>query len=80
MENKIGFLNIRERNNGDIIWNGLPVEKMGGNKLKIIEKVYDITSGIRKVLSDASNFPMKKLNDQDRQIFIIFFENLDSEN
>ena len=80
MEINIGFFNIRERNTGDIIWNGLPVEKMGGNKLKINEKVYDITSGIQKVLSDASNLPMKKLNDQDKQIFIIFFENLDSEN
>ena len=52
---------------------------MGGNKLKIIEKVYDITPGIQKVLTDTSNVPMKKLYDQDREIFINVLESLDFE-
>ena len=49
---------------------------MGGNKLKNNEKVYDITPGIQKVLTDTSKIPMKKLNDQDREIFISILESL----
>ena len=73
------FFKIEERDNGDINWNGFPVAKMGGNKLKVNEKIYDTTPGIQKVLTDTSNIPMKKLNDQDREIFIIILESLDFE-
>ena len=52
---------------------------MGGNKLKIIEKVYDITPGIQKVLINISNIPLKKLNIQDREKFINILESLDFE-
>ena len=53
---------------------------MGGKKLKKNEKVHDITQGIQKVLTDISNIPMKKLNDQDRDTFIKILESLDFEN
>ena len=53
---------------------------MGGNKFKINEKIYDITPGIQKVLTDASNILMKKLNVKDREIFNNVSENLDLEN
>ena len=79
MKNIIGFFNIEKRDNGDIIWKGFAVEKASGKKLKSIEKIYDITSGIQKVLTDTSNIPMKKLNDQDREKFINNLENFDFE-
>ena len=60
--------------------NGFPVEKMVGNKLKINEKFFNITRDIQKVLTDTSNKPMKKLNDQDREIFIYVLESLHFEN
>ena len=50
-------------------WNGFPVEKIGGNRFKINENVFDITQGIQKVLTDTSNIPIKKLIGQDREIF-----------
>ena len=53
---------------------------MGGIKLKVIEKIYDITPGNQKILTDTSNIPMKKLNDQDIEIFINILESLDFEN
>ena len=53
---------------------------MGGNKLKINEKIYNITPGIQKVLNGTSNIPMKELNDKDREIFINVLESLDFEN
>ena len=80
MKNNIGFFNIEERVNGDIFWNGLPVEKTGGNKLKINENFFDISPGIQKVLNDTSKIPLKKLNIQDREIFINIFESLNFEN
>ena len=80
MKNNTGFFNIEERDNGDIIWNGFPIEKIGGKKLEIDEKIYDITPGIQKVLTDTSNIHLKKLNDKDREIFNKFLESLDFEN
>ena len=57
------FFNKEETDNGHIIWNGFPVQKAGGNKLIISEKFHDIAPGIQKVLTDTSNTPMKKLNE-----------------
>ena len=53
---------------------------MGGNKLKIIEKFHDIAPGIQKLLTDTTNVPIKKLNDQDREMFINILESLHFEN
>ena len=65
MRDNSGFFNIEETDDGEIFWNGFPVEKMGGNKLKINEKIHNITPGIQKVLNETSNIPLKKLNDKD---------------
>ena len=54
MKNNSGFFNIKETD-GEISLNGFPVEKMGGNKLKINEKIHNITPGIQKVLTETSN-------------------------
>ena len=45
MKNNTGFFNIEESNDGEIYWNGFPVEKMGGSKLKNNEKIYNLTPG-----------------------------------
>ena len=42
---------------------------MGGKKIKIHEDVCDITPRIQKVLTDTSKIPMKKINDQVKEIF-----------
>ena len=80
MKNNIGFFNIEERNNGDIIWNGFPVEKMGVNKLKIDGKIHEIPQSIQKVSTDTSNIPIKQLNEKDRDIFTNILESLIFEN
>ena len=59
MKKFIGLFNIEEKDNSDIFSNGFPVEKMGSSKLKINEKIYDISPGIQKVLTDTSNIRMK---------------------
>ena len=80
MKTNIGFFNVEERDNGGIIWNGFPVEKMGGNKLKINGKICNITTGSRKILTDPSSIRLKKLNDRDREKFDKILESLDFEN
>ena len=76
MKNNAGLFKIEERDNGDVLWNGFRVEKIGGNKIKINENVFDITRGIQKVLTHTSNIPIKKLNVQDSEIFNSFLESL----
>ena len=70
MKNNFGFFIIEETDDGENFRNGLPVEKMGGNKPNVNEKIYNIDPGIQKVLTETSNIPMEKLNDEDRDIFI----------
>ena len=49
---------------------------MGGNKLKIEEKVYDKTPGVQKVLTDISNISLEKLIDEDNEKIINNLESL----
>ena len=80
MKHNTGFFNIEETDDGDSSWNGFPIEKMGSSKLKINEKIYNITPGVQKVLTDTINIPVKNLNNQDRAKFINILESLNFEN
>ena len=64
MKDNTGFFNIEETNHGEFFWKGFPVEKMGDNSFKIIEKIYNITPSIQKISTDTSSKPIKQLNDQ----------------
>ena len=79
IKDNTGIFKIEEKQNGDILWNGFPVEKARGNKLEINEKIYDITPGIRKVITDTTNIPMQKLNEQDNETFINILESVNFE-
>ena len=76
MKSNIGFFNIEENDDGNIFWNGFPIEKMGGNKLKINEKVFKIPKSIQKVFIDTSDKSIKMLNEKDKEIFNDILENL----
>ena len=56
IKNNNDFFNIEERDNGYIFPNVFPVEKMGGDKFKTNEKIYDTTPEIQKVLNDTSTY------------------------
>ena len=49
-------------------------------KLKIKEKIYNITPGIQKVLTQTSNIPLKKLNDKANDFFANILKSLGFEN
>ena len=74
---KQGFCKIEERTSGDIFWNGFPVEKLGGNKLKINEDVYNKSDDLQNVFTKTSNIPLKKLNDKDKEMNKNISESLD---
>ena len=76
MKSNIGFFNIEENDDGNIFWNGFPIEKMGGNKLKTNEKVFEIPKSIQKVFIDTSDKSIKMLNEKDKEIFNDILENL----
>ena len=77
MKNNFGFFKIEESDKCDIIWNRFPVEKIGGAKLKINEVIYNIIPGFQKVLTDTSNTPLNKFNDEDREKINNILECLD---
>ena len=75
-----GFFNIEERDIADIFWNGFPVGKKGSNKLKIIDKIYNISDDLQDVFTNTTNVPLKKLNDKDSEKYKITLGKLDFEN
>ena len=80
MKTNTGLFSTEKSVDGDIFWNGFPVEQMGGKKLKINEKIHNKTPGIQEVLTETSNIPLKKLTDKDREIFINISQSIDFEN
>ena len=62
------------------MWNGHLIKISSGTGVEINGKKFNITPGIQKVLTDTSNIPLKKINDQDNEIFINILESLDFEN
>ena len=49
--------------------NGFPVEKIGGNKIKIDDSEYNITSGLQKVFTDKSYDIANSMSDMEKVIF-----------
>ena len=80
MKNNTGFCQTFGDREHEWMWNGYPVKILGGTEVEINVKKIDKTPGIQKVLTDTSNIPMKKLNEEDREIFNKILESLDFEN
>ena len=80
MKKRKGLFEIEARDNGDDFWNGVPDEKSGGIKIKINDNVFHISDNLQKVLIDTSNIPLKKIKDEDREIYKNILEAVDFEN
>ena len=77
MKKQKRFFNLEERNIGDNIRNGFPIEKRGGKKLKINENICNIIDDLQNVFTKTSNIPLKKVNDTDRKKYENILGNLD---
>ena len=62
------------------IWNGDPVKMLRGTELEIKYKKFNKTPNLQKVITETSNIPLKKLNDQEREIYNTILEALDFNN
>ena len=49
---------------------------LGGTEVEIDDKKFKITQGIQKVFTKTSNIPLKKLNNQEREIYNKILETL----
>ena len=57
------------------MWNGYPIEILGGTEVEIKDKKYNITPGIQKVLVNTSYNTAKSINDEHKLIFRDMFQN-----
>ena len=62
------------------MWNGYPVKMLRGTEVEINDKKFNITPNLQKVFSQTFNIPLKKLNDQEWEIFKNILETLNFEN
>ena len=62
------------------MWNGYPVEMLGGTEIEIDDKNFNITPNLLKVFTQTSNIPLKKLYDQEWEIYKKILETLNFEN
>ena len=51
------------------ICNGHPVKMLRGTEVEINDKKFNITPNLQKVSTETSNIPLKKLNDQEWEIY-----------
>ena len=56
------FFEIEEDENGQRLWNGIPVEISGDSRIKIKGKVYNITPNLQNVFTDTTGKSLKKLD------------------
>ena len=62
------------------MWNGYPNKMLRGTEVEINDKKIKITSNLRKFFTQTSNIPLKKLNEQEWEIYKKFLETLDFAN
>ena len=80
MTTNIGFFKTYYDRELGWIWNGHPAKMLGGSEVEINIKKYNKTRGIQNVFTQTSNIPLKKLNNQEREIYSNILETLDFEN
>ena len=80
MKDNTGFFKTYYDRERGWIWNGHPVKMLGGTEVEIADKKFNITKGIQNVFTQTSNIPLKKLNNQEREIYNNILETLNFEN
>ena len=81
MKNKErGFFKIREDKDGQRYWNGIPVNILGGSRIKIEGENFNITPNLQKVFTDTTGKSMKNLNKKENQTYKKLLNTLNYEN
>ena len=80
MKDNVGFFQTIERDNGYVYWNGFLVEKIGGNKIKLNNKEFDITKGIQNALTNKTYDVANSMNDDEKVVFRIILQTINYNN
>ena len=57
-----GFFKIEEDQNGERLWNRIPVEISGESRIRIKGKDFNITPNLQNVFTDTTGKSLKKLD------------------
>ena len=68
MVDKTGFLKTHYDNQRGWMMNNIPIKSPGGTKIRIYEDEYDLTRGIRNVLTKKTYKSIKSLNDNEKVV------------
>ena len=80
MKDNTGFFKTYHGPQRGWMWNGYPVKMLGGTEVEINDKNFNITPNLGKVFTQTSNIPLKKLDDQEWEIYKKILKTLNSEN
>ena len=69
-----GFFKIEEDENGQRLWNGIPVEISGDSRIEIKGKEFNITPNLQNVFTDTTGKSLKKLTKKENQTYKKTFE------
>ena len=75
MKTANNFVKTEERPNGDTLWNGIPIESLGGPTFQTYEDEYDKSTDLQNAFIDTAEKSVKKLNYMDKvknQIILTF--------
>ena len=75
-----GFFKIEEDENGQRLWNGIPVEISGDSRIEIKAKDFNITPNLQNVFTDTSGKSLKKLDKMEIITFKQFLKTLNYKN
>ena len=70
MERSKHFFKVEEKSNGEVFWNGVFIQALGENRIKVKNEEYDVTSYIQKHFSDTK-LTTKALNNIEKKVFDI---------
>ena len=77
MKNNTGVFKTYHDQQHGWLWNGHPVQMIRGTEVEINDKKINITPNIQKDFTQTSNIPLKKLKDQEWEIYKNILETLD---
>ena len=79
-EKQKGFFKIREDQNGQRYWNGIPVDILGDSSVEMKGLNFNITPNLHNVFTDTTGKSLKKLNKKENQTYKKFLNTPNYEN
>ena len=79
-ENQKGFFKIKEDQNRQRFWNGIPVGISGDSRIEIKGKDFNITPNLQNVFTDTTSKSLKKLDKKETETYKQLLKTLNYKN